>query len=391
LYKVQHQASYGAAVDWVIRYSYDYQNRLVWRRMDGNGDGDYEQKRVFVYEGNQMVMDFQRTGAGNIQASNLKWRYLWGPAVDQILAEEAVNGGTDETVQWTLTDHLNTVRDIAKYNSQTDTTTVVNHLVYDAFGKLRSETNPAVDSLFLFTARPFDPDSQLQNNLNRWYDAQLGRWLSEDPIGFAAGDGNLYRYVGNGATDTSDPLGFFCGECQPPIPKYANQYNKRVVDIAVTAGQSPSQQRAAESIERNLEALGYIQAFGDVTTAAILGTKEALEALVNAIAEIASSAYSGVTSAPNNAYMKRGYIVWLIVEFESCDPCCAWPFVKGYEFMTHRKEVPIRAPEGANVIPGFYGYPPYGRGPTWEELRDAIARVLGPGPIDDSRDWMRPW
>ena len=50
--------------------------------------------------------------------------------------------------QRTLTDHLNTVRDIAKYNSQMDTTTVVNHLVYDAYGKLTSETNPLVDSLF---------------------------------------------------------------------------------------------------------------------------------------------------------------------------------------------------------------------------------------------------
>jgi len=109
--------------------------------------------------------------------------------------------------QSTLTDHLNTVRDIAKYNSQTDTTTVVNHLVYDAFGKVTSETNPAVDSLFLFTARPFDPDTQLQNNLNRWYDARVGRWLSEDPVGFAGGDGNLYRYVGNGPSGRFDPVG----------------------------------------------------------------------------------------------------------------------------------------------------------------------------------------
>ncbi|MBC7351271.1 MAG: hypothetical protein H5U08_02850 [Thermogutta sp.] len=307
------------------------------------------------------------------------------------MAEENVDNGADETVQWTLTDHLNTVRDIAKYDPGSNMTTVVNHLIYDAFGKVTSESNPTIDSLFLFTGRPFDSDTQLQNNLNRWYDASVGRWLSEDPVGFAAGDGNLYRYVFNDVLRYPDSLGLFCGECQPPIPKYANQYNKRVVDIAVTAGQSPSQERAAESIERNLEALGYIQAFGDVATAALLGTKEALEALVNAIAEIASSAYSGVTGAPNHVYMRRGYIVWLIVEFESCEPCCVWPIVKGYEFVTHRKEVPVRAPEGANVIPGFYGYPPYGRGPTWEELRDAIQRVLAPGPIDDSRDWMRPW
>ncbi|GAB6188034.1 RHS repeat-associated core domain-containing protein [Thermopirellula anaerolimosa] len=43
-------------------------------------------------------------------------------------------------------------------------------------------TTPAVDSLFLFTGRPFDQDTQLQNNLNRWYDPAVGRWLSEDPV-----------------------------------------------------------------------------------------------------------------------------------------------------------------------------------------------------------------
>jgi len=47
--------------------------------------------------------------------------------------------------------------------------------------------------LFLFVLRSFNLDIQLQNNLNRWYDAPVGRWLSEDPIGFAGGDGNLYR------------------------------------------------------------------------------------------------------------------------------------------------------------------------------------------------------
>ena len=118
-----------------------------------------------------------------------------------------MNNGDNETVQWTLTDHLNTVRDIAKYDRAMDSTSIVNHLLYDAFGRVTSETNPAVDSLFLFTARPFDSDSQLQNNLNRWYDPAVGRWLSEDPIGFAGGDGNLYRYVGNGVLTGLDSTG----------------------------------------------------------------------------------------------------------------------------------------------------------------------------------------
>jgi len=64
-----------------------------------------------------------------------------------------------------------------------------------------------VDSLFLVTARPFDPDTQLQNNLNRWYDARVGRWLSEDPLGFDGGDSNLYRYVRNAGIIGLDPIG----------------------------------------------------------------------------------------------------------------------------------------------------------------------------------------
>jgi len=91
-----------------------------------------------------------------MQVGHLRQRYLWGPAVDQILAEEAVDGGTPDLVQWTLTDHLNTVRDIAKYDPGSNMTTVVNHLIYDAFGKVTSESNPAIDSLFLFTGGPFD-------------------------------------------------------------------------------------------------------------------------------------------------------------------------------------------------------------------------------------------
>ncbi|WP_347245729.1 RHS repeat-associated core domain-containing protein, partial [Thermogutta sp.] len=35
----------------------------------------------------------------------------------------------------------------------------------------------------------------------------VGRWMSEDPIGFDAGDGNLYRYVGNDPATRLDPLG----------------------------------------------------------------------------------------------------------------------------------------------------------------------------------------
>ena len=41
----------------------------------------------------------------------------------------------------------------------------------------------------------------------RYYDAAVGRWISEDPLGFGAGDTNVARYVGNDAAGFVDPFG----------------------------------------------------------------------------------------------------------------------------------------------------------------------------------------
>ena len=41
----------------------------------------------------------------------------------------------------------------------------------------------------------------------RYYHPQLQRFISEDPIGFAGGDENLYAYVFNEPTDPRDPSG----------------------------------------------------------------------------------------------------------------------------------------------------------------------------------------
>jgi len=137
-----------------------------------------------------------------------------------------------------MTDCLNTLRDVVQYAPRTEpdiisvgTVTglnegndVVSDLICATLGRVTWATNlpdapfasnPAVDSLFLFTARPFDQDSQLQNNLNRWYDARVGRWLSEDPIGYDANDINLYRCAHNNLLLLTDPVGLYSGITGP--------------------------------------------------------------------------------------------------------------------------------------------------------------------------------
>ncbi len=45
----------------------------------------------------------------------------------------------------------------------------------------------------------------------RYYSPARGRFISEDPSGFAAGDSNLYRYVDNQPTCATDPTGLYEG------------------------------------------------------------------------------------------------------------------------------------------------------------------------------------
>ncbi len=142
-------------------------------------------------------------------------RYLWGPGTDQLLAMDTVSGGSfwnSSETHWVLTDHLGTVRDLVDYDGNH-----VSHKTYDSFGVVQDEG--AVSILFGYTGRPVDDATGLQNNLHRWYDPAVGRWLSEDPIGFGGGDANLYRYVGNESTGYVDPSGLVIGDPNATRPK----------------------------------------------------------------------------------------------------------------------------------------------------------------------------
>lgn len=55
--------------------------------------------------------------------------------------------------------------------------------------------------------RERDADTGLLYYRARWYDPQVGRFISDDPIGFQGGDINLYGYVVNNPLNFRDPTG----------------------------------------------------------------------------------------------------------------------------------------------------------------------------------------
>jgi RHS repeat-associated protein len=189
----------------VTAYTWDYRNRLTNVTRNGAPVGTYNydtyDQRIgkttatgtnrFVYGQNQNIaLEFDGSGV-------LTNRYLHGNSIDAIMADEA-NG----SVGWTLTDNLGTVRDVVDGTGARQ-----NHFVYDSFGNVTSETNPSFDTRFTFTGREFDAETGNYDYRNRQLRPSSGRFIESDPMGFSAGDTNLYRYVFNSPTNLVDNSG----------------------------------------------------------------------------------------------------------------------------------------------------------------------------------------
>jgi RHS repeat-associated protein len=101
---------------------------------------------------------------------------------------------------WALADSQGTVRDLVD-----DSGNVVGHFSYDSFGNVINPTG--LSFRYGYTGREWDGETGQYYYRARYYDPTVGRFISEDPIGFAAGDTNIYRYVGNSPTDFVDPSG----------------------------------------------------------------------------------------------------------------------------------------------------------------------------------------
>jgi RHS repeat-associated protein len=199
LRKITTRVSDGGSINSVVEYVYDMFGRRIAKEFDDDGDGAADRNQQFVYDGQHIALQ--------LEDGELSHRYLHGPAIDQILADEQVDaaGGTSD-VLWPLADNLGSVRDIVDFDSNGDPS-VVNHINYDAFGNIVSETNTAIDHIFGYTGRETDEESDLNYYRARYYDAGIGQFVSEDPIGFTGGDPNTRRYVGNSPTNAVDPSG----------------------------------------------------------------------------------------------------------------------------------------------------------------------------------------
>ena len=145
LVKVTEKNSAGGAATKIVTFQYDAFDRRTGKQLDADANGTIDRKTAWVWDGQQVVMqlvDADGAGAGAWKLTN---RYLYGEAVDLVLADEQLpNGGigltsvstTTGNVLWPLFDQLGSVRDAVDSNG-----VIRQHLVFDSFGNRLSETD----------------------------------------------------------------------------------------------------------------------------------------------------------------------------------------------------------------------------------------------------------
>jgi len=82
---------------------------------------------------------------------------------------------------------------------------LANTYTYDSFGNVAASSGSLTNPL-RYTAREFDSETGIYQYRTRYFDPSIGRFVSEDPMGFDAGI-NFYGYVKNRPLNMADPLG----------------------------------------------------------------------------------------------------------------------------------------------------------------------------------------
>ncbi|MGA1823831.1 MAG: RHS repeat-associated core domain-containing protein [bacterium] len=167
-----------------IFYYYDGLGRRICKEVNGV-------KTYYIYDSEDILYTLDST-------SNMVNYYTHGPGIDEPL--EVRIGGT---TYYYLSDGLGSINQIADSLGN-----IQQEYTYDSFGNIVNQAG-IVNNPYTYTGREFDSESGLYYYRARFYDPRIGRFLTQDPIGFAGGDTNLYTYCMNNPVNWIDPWGFF--------------------------------------------------------------------------------------------------------------------------------------------------------------------------------------
>ncbi len=249
-----------AGIEGTNEYGYDADNKRLWKKITRSGST--AEHTVYIYAGPNCIADYD---AGTAAASP-EQEYIYGQTIDSLLMIAHDNNAERLNVQ------RNQQWSVSGLTKASDGT-IAETYSYDVFGKrtilatngttVRTSSN--YNNPYGYTSRRHDKESGLMYYRARYYHAELGRFISRDPIGYVDGM-SLYRAYF--AIHGVDPSGtYFRIFGVPDDDEWVWPWDPQ-------AGWTPAWGPVLDSGQVGLDGLGMIPAVGilaDLPNAAISG------------------------------------------------------------------------------------------------------------------------
>ncbi len=189
----------------VTEYRYDCQHRLIGIKKPNGQTASYRYdpfgRRIsktvdgitteFFWQGDKLIAEHQ---------TDRHRSYLYEPDSFRPLALLEGFGPKETKPYHYQLDHLGTPQELTDTNGE-----IVWSAHYRAYGETSRLDIGKIDNPLRFQGQYFDLESRLHYNRHRYYNPDIGRYLTQDPVKLAGGI-NAYQYVPN-PTGWVDPLG----------------------------------------------------------------------------------------------------------------------------------------------------------------------------------------
>ena len=169
-------------------YRYDSLGRRVAKVSEVNGKTEHKH---FLWQGLRMLRE-ERPGQSSL--------YVYEPGSYAPLARVDQAEGEEQKLYYFHTDQIGTPLELTDREGQ-----IVWQATYKAWGSVEKLTVNAVEQNLRFQGQYFDDETGLHYNTFRYYDPEVGRFVTQDPIGIFGGI-NLYQYAPS-AIGWIDPQG----------------------------------------------------------------------------------------------------------------------------------------------------------------------------------------